>query len=215
MSSPLIRSGSNVIGKKQNLSPPSKLSPARSLPRLSPNANKIVYSNLNTTGNGIVGDGINDDNISVNSNSSLLVKPKISKTRAVMLEARDELTGMKSSLRRESSKILTRLDAIGAVNFIEGAKIGSLEQMRDDLRQDDMEAWFRRRNKEPKSMKMEDKRVLRKWFLNMDADGSGEVSMEELQVIFSNFTLHHLTQTQKHFTSIFFSLSSHLSHHPI
>ena len=127
---------------------------------------------------------LQDDDLSIGSSSSQKSKvtPRLSRAAVVVKEARNELAHLRADLRQNSCRVLTRLDTIGAPNIIEGAKIGSLEQVRDDLRQDDMENWCKRRGKSnPKKMTMEDKRVLRKWFLKMDADGSGEVSIEELQ----------------------------------
>lgn len=127
---------------------------------------------------------LQDDDLSIGSSSSQksMVTPRLSRAAVVVKEARNELAHLRADLRQNSCRVLTRLDTIGAPNIIEGAKIGSLEQVRDDLRQDDMESWCKRRGKSnSKKMTMEDKRVLRKWFLKMDADGSGEVSIEELQ----------------------------------
>lgn len=100
----------------------------------------------------------------------------------VVQEARNDLAGLKKCMRRDNSKVLSRLMSQGPADIVENAKLGSIDQVRDDLRRDELEMWFKRHNKKnPGSLTMAEKRNLRKWFLKMDIDGSGEVGADELQ----------------------------------
>jgi hypothetical protein len=97
--------------------------------------------------------------------------------------ARQELEGVKDYLHHENSKVLKRLDHLGKFNILQNSRIGSVDQARDDMRRDVVEEWCRRRGRRAgtKSLTMSETRTLRKWFMKMDADGSGEVSVDELQ----------------------------------
>ena len=100
----------------------------------------------------------------------------------VVQEARSEMNEMKKCLRRDHSRVLTRVVSTGPTSFVENAKLGSLDQIKDDLRKDELESWFKKHaKKDPSNLSMAEKRNLRKWFLKMDIDGSGEVGVDELQ----------------------------------
>lgn len=99
----------------------------------------------------------------------------------VVQEAKQELEDLKKCMRRDNSKVLKRVKS-GPSDFVVNAKLGSIDQIRDDLRCDQIESWCKSRAKaEPSHLSMSEKRALRKWFLKMDADGSGEVGVDELQ----------------------------------
>lgn len=100
----------------------------------------------------------------------------------VINEARSDLMELKKCMRRDNSRVLSRVGSIGPANIVENPTLGSIDQMRDDLRKDELEHWFRKhKKKNPSTLSMAEKRNLRKWFLKMDTDGSGEVGADELQ----------------------------------
>lgn len=65
---------------------------------------------------------------------------------------------------------------------IEFPRLGSMEEKVEDLRQEDIEKFYERRGmKVAARFTNKDKRMLRRWFQELDYDGSGEVSVVELQ----------------------------------
>ena len=61
-------------------------------------------------------------------------------------------------------------------------KLGSLEEKYEDLRAEGIEVFCAKHGKTPAARFVnKDKRMLRKWFQELDADRSGEVSVQELQ----------------------------------
>lgn len=65
---------------------------------------------------------------------------------------------------------------------IDHPKLNSVHEKLEDKRQTDIEDWCARRGKTVKQpYTNKEKRILRKWFQQLDYDGSGEVNVEELQ----------------------------------
>lgn len=61
-------------------------------------------------------------------------------------------------------------------------KLGSVEEKLEDIRQENTEHWCAKHGKSMnEKYTNKEKRMLRKWFQQLDYDGSGEVNVEELQ----------------------------------
>eukprot|EP01038_Epipyxis_sp_PR26KG_P013496 gene13496-18107_t len=105
----------------------------------------------------------------------------------VGIQAKGELDLVKHVIQRKPGHILDRLqftdvDYIANESSIDHPKIGSIQEKMEDLRQESIEEWCMKHGKllfEKKSNK--NKRMLRKWFIELDNDNSGEVSVNELQ----------------------------------
>eukprot|EP01035_Chromulina_nebulosa_P017206 gene17206-22727_t len=96
----------------------------------------------------------------------------------------------KSIIRRKSSLLISSSDknnllnedAIHDISTLDHPKIDSLEEKLEDLRQEEVEKWCFRRGKKPAyKLLNKEKRQLRKWFKEIDVDGSGEVTAVELE----------------------------------
>lgn len=101
-------------------------------------------------------------------------------------EARKELDFVKSVVGKDHGKLqeLSRktVEDFEEESTIEFPKLHTVEEKLEDLRQEGYETWWRRRGREIAArFSNKDKRMLRKWFQELDYDGSGEVSVVELQ----------------------------------
>jgi hypothetical protein len=122
-----------------------------------------------------------DDNSTSTAESTKSGSTKYGRVNVVQ-EAKNDLVSMKACMRRDNSRVLTRVSSLGPSDYVDNARLGSLDQVRDDLRKDELESYFKRhKKKDPSNLSMAEKRNLRKWFLKMDTDGSGEVGVDELQ----------------------------------
>ena len=101
-------------------------------------------------------------------------------------EAKKELDFVKSVVGKDHGR-LQELSRMTVEDFeeestIEFPKLHTVEEKLEDLRQEGYETWWRRRGREIAArFSNKDKRMLRKWFQELDYDGSGEVSVVELQ----------------------------------
>ena len=76
-----------------------------------------------------------------------------------------------------------RPEDFGDVSTLDYPRLNSLEEAQEDLRLEALEAYYNSHgtNKAAVTWSVADKRMLRKWFKALDFDGSGEVSVQELQ----------------------------------
>jgi Ca2+-binding EF-hand superfamily protein len=106
--------------------------------------------------------------------------------RNVKKEALSELSLVKSVVGHDHGK-LEDLSTKTVKDFeeestIEFPRLQSVEEKLEDLRAEGYETWWRRRGRQIAArFSNEDKRMLRKWFQELDYDQSGEVSVVELQ----------------------------------
>jgi calcium-binding protein CML len=91
----------------------------------------------------------------------------------------DKLQALKEQIESES---LNGIDDDHRESSIDHPQLDSVHEKMEDLRQEACEMWCKSRGKEinEKYTNLE-KRMLRKWFKELDYDGSGEVNVEELQ----------------------------------
>jgi len=107
--------------------------------------------------------------------------------RRVEREAKLELDMIKRSVAKEQKKNVLiasykSTEDFGDVSTIDYPKLGSIEEKVEDLRQEFTEAYCRKRGKKfVGKFTNAEKRMLRRWFQDLDYDGSGEVSVLELQ----------------------------------
>lgn len=94
-------------------------------------------------------------------------------------ELTDKLKAMKEQIESES---VNGIDDHQRESSIDHPALDSVHEKMEDLRQEECEKWCRSRGKDinEKYTNLE-KRMLRKWFKELDYDGSGEVNVEELQ----------------------------------
>lgn len=68
------------------------------------------------------------------------------------------------------------------LSTIDNPKLGSVHEKLEDDRQDQLEHWCQKHGKKVRQKYTnQEKRMLRRWFQQLDNDGSGEVNVEELQ----------------------------------
>ncbi|RYG94989.1 hypothetical protein EON65_56645, partial [archaeon] len=73
-------------------------------------------------------------------------------------------------------------DEVAGVSSLDHPKLNSVEEKKEDIRQESIEHWCKKHGMQPKQKYSNlEKRLLRKWFQALDYDGSGEVNVEELQ----------------------------------
>jgi hypothetical protein len=71
---------------------------------------------------------------------------------------------------------------IDRMHSLDHPKLGTQQEFKEELRHEQLEKWCRTRYVETSELySNKNKRNLRKWFMNMDSDGSGEVSVKELE----------------------------------
>lgn len=97
-----------------------------------------------------------------------------------------ELMLLEHVVKRRPGDFKSELEKLQAEDIdledgLDHPKLGSLEEKMEDIRIEQYEEHFRKRGK-AQNLKHtnKDKRILRKWFQELDQDGSGEVNVEEL-----------------------------------
>ena len=101
--------------------------------------------------------------------------------------AKEELQLINKAVGNNYSKIqhlanIQHPNEFGDESTIDFPKLGSLEEMCEDLRQEQIEKYCTAHGRKAAARFVNsDKRMLRKWFRELDVDHSGEVSVSELQ----------------------------------
>lgn len=117
--------------------------------------------------------------------------------KRVFAQSKKETNLVKNVILRKPGEVKDKLGALNMTSFLdaddhsdnslqrglfETPTLGSVQEKREDLREEEIE-WYCRKHGKKAAAKYtnEEKRKLRKWFQELDYDGSGEVSVEELQ----------------------------------
>lgn len=109
-----------------------------------------------------------------------------SKRERLIKDSYKELDLIRKVVGKDHNKIkhmsMSTLADFEDESTIEFPRLGSLEEKVEDLRQEDIEKFYDKRGtKVAARFTNKDKRMLRHWFQELDYDGSGEVSVVELQ----------------------------------
>jgi len=113
---------------------------------------------------------------------------RVTRLNRVALEAKSELesvydqVGHVSQISEDSrSGTLSHFMSRRSIN-LNNPKLGSVEEFQKDIWQEAAEKFARKRGRRPGvRLTLQDKRNLRRWFSDLDADGSGEVTIDELE----------------------------------
>jgi len=104
----------------------------------------------------------------------------------ILLEGKDALDIIKNyvgkDMRKSEETAKMTVEDFGEESTIEFPKLGTIEEKIQDLRQEEYEVYCKKHGRTAAArFRNKDKRMLRKWFNELDRDGSGEVSVMELQ----------------------------------
>ena len=152
----------------------------------------------NTSGGAVPGQSNRTTTIPIpRSSSAEPLNPAQARARRVHLECKAELATVKYVVKRKPGDLrekfaslreqieteeLNGIDDDLRESTLDHPKLGSVEENLEDLRHDLIERWCAKRGKETnEKYTNKEKRLLRKWFKELDYDGSGEVNVEELQ----------------------------------
>ncbi len=113
-------------------------------------------------------------------NSSGILK---NRRNRILLEGIDALNIIKHSVGKDMRKTTDMskmtIEDFGEESTIDFPKLGTLEEKSEDLRQEGYELYCKKHGVTAAArFKNKDKRMLRKWFNELDRDGSGEVRFE-------------------------------------
>lgn len=138
-----------------------------------------------------------DDEIALHHKKGVKLGASATRKLRVKLECEAELATMRQIVTRKPGELTDKLKAMQEQiesesangidddmreSSIDHPKLDSVHEKMEDLRQEAVEKWCASRGKDinEKYSNLE-KRMLRKWFKELDYDGSGEVNVEELQ----------------------------------